>query len=247
MIDVVYPLIDASKNRDDFELKYSLRSLAVQPWVNDVYIIGQHCPKWINTNIVKHIQCPDLYQGNKDGCIINKILRACCEQSICENIVVNSDDQYFLKIVNPLIDLLPMKEYQITDNRYKVRNNGNNWHRRVCDTIHFCQLNKLPDFVLQSHTPYLINKHLYQKEMCRVPWGKGNGFTTHIYFNLLGNDVPVEPQGRTARIKNQFPLNRIKNLVSKAMFLNHNDGGLGPGMIEFLRQNFPNPSMWEKQ
>ena len=246
MIDVVYPLANQSKRRDDFELRFSLRSLALQPWVRNLYLIG-HCPRWIDRNTIIHIECKEVYQNNKDACIINKILLACYDQSISSKFVVNSDDQYFLKLIDPIEDLVPMKEPLKGIDKYHNRSNGNNWHRRVCDTVHWCNLNKYPNWVFQSHVPYIVDRRDYPLAMCKIPWGWGNGFTTHIYFNLTCEGQPViEPKERTVRIKNQMPQKRIRGLLAKATFLNHNDSGLGPGMMEYLKQRFPVPSRWER-
>lgn len=241
MMDVVYTLANKSKFKDDFELRFSLRSVARQPWVRQVYIIG-HCPRWAR-NVV-HIPCPDPYPGNKDANIINKIIRAVCRPQLSDPFIVNSDDQYFLRVLDSpeILEAPPTDFYKYKN--YQVKQRANNWHKRVAETIGWCKQNGYPEHIYDSHRPYLVRKSDYIQYMCLAPWGRANGLTTHVYLNICG--VTPANIDRTERIKTPDTLKGIKRAIVGAMFLNHNDAGLNPAMKEFLREWFPEPSPWEE-
>jgi len=241
MIDVIYTLTNRSKSRDDFELRYSLRSLEVQPWVRDVYCVG-HCPDWFLGN---HVECPDPYNISKDANIINKIMLMCSKKEISQKFVVNSDDQYFLEVIDPEILENPPLDPPVRRGTYYGRGNGNSWHSRVVSTVDWCANNGYMDTIYDSHRPYMVDKELYIDALSRVAWGWGNGFTTHVYFNIIGA-IPGRDSGKTERIKGPMMFKDIKKVCSGATFLNHNDSGLTPDMRKYLQEKFPTPSRWEK-
>ena len=129
-----------------------------------------------------------------------------------------------------------------------VAGRSNSWHQRVADTRSWCTRNGYPDFVLQSHCPYIVDRTIYQIAMCQVPWGRGNGVTTHAYFNLIHGNNPLPPQepvGRTVRIKQ--PVSAIDPLIKKhSLFLNFNNNGFNDVLKQWLANRFPNKSRWEK-
>ena len=243
MMDIVYPMVNLSCNRDDFELKYSLRSWDSQIWVNNIYLIG-HKPNWINEKVI-HIPCESPYTNSKDANIINKILVACSIENISSIFVLCSDDQYVLKAVDP-DHLVPMIENPSRMSIYKQKMKFNNWHRRVLSTAAWCNTHGYPDHIFQAHTPYLINKRNYPLFMSNVAWGHDNGFTTHIYMNMSVCKSPEkEPIGRTIRIKDHSDKEEFKKYIHTAIFLNHDDKGLMPLVQEYLINRFPNKSRWE--
>jgi len=246
-MDVVYPLSNMSKDRDDFELRYSLRSIwAYQSWVKNVYLIG-HKPKWAK-NVI-HVPCPDPYKYCKDANIINKLILACTLPDLSDSFIVNSDDQLFLRPVTEEEVLVPLLQNPCQMAEYRMKAGANSWHRRVLDSIHYCHLNKAPEWVFQSHIPYAVNKLNYIQTMCSLPWARGNGLVTHIYFNFsdtMWGTPPKEPTGYTARIKSNLSCNTIqKALIPGFTYLNFNNDGLSLGMKEYLQQRFPQPSPWE--
>ena len=243
MIDVVYPLANNSKFRDDWELRYSLRSLQQQDWVRHIYLVG-HCPGWIKA--VTHITCDDPYTSCKDANIINKIILACTCRHLSDQFLVNSDDQYILKPID-VYDLEPVLENPCRLSEFKAKQGMNTWHKRVVDTVQWCVKNSLPEWIFQSHVPYVVDKEDYVAVMSQIPWGKGNGFTTHIYLNLTREQTPCkEDKGRTLRVKGRINPEELRAQVSQAIFFNHNDSGLTPIVKNFLEEHFPVPSRWER-
>lgn len=240
-MDVVYPLANLSKYKDDFELRYSLRSLDCQPWVDRVFLVG-HRPVYAK-NII-HIPCNDPYRNCKDANIINKILRA-CQEDVSDKFVVNSDDQIFLKEVSES-DMDIFIENPDKTIEYQLKSKTNNWHKRVVETVKWCIGNGYPCHAFQSHTPYIVDKTEYPRVMSQVAWGRGNGFTTHIYFNLTSQNALQEPKGRTARVRHPINLKMAYKAIAGHTFLNFNNSGLDHGVMTYLQERFPNPSRWER-
>jgi hypothetical protein len=235
-VDVVYPLAAQSKGRKDFELRYSLRSLAAQDWVRDIYLVG-YKPVWVKG--VKHIECPDPYVA-KDANIINKILLAASQPGISQGFVVNSDDQYIMRPI-ALSELGPWCDPGSLPHA-KSRLRHSRWCERLVGTVAYCKANGLPTFVLDSHIPYLIGKDSYREAFSRVAWGRGNGFTTHLYFNLTLTESPPDiPHGLSVHAT--APMATIPDPVPA--FFNHNDNGLSQRAQRWLESVFPDPSPWE--
>ena len=93
-MDAVY--MNGSESKlDDWELRYSLRSLEKNyKNLERVWIIG-HLPKWAKA--VTHIDQGDPYRKNKDANLIAKIVRLGYESSLSEKFIMMSDDHYFLQ------------------------------------------------------------------------------------------------------------------------------------------------------
>lgn len=237
-LDVVYPLIEPHRRNNGFELRCSLRSLEEQDWVGDVYVVG-HRPAWIRDVI--HIECDDPYKP-KDPNIIGKVLKACADERVSDRFVVNSDDHYILRPVT-LDELGPWVENPSRWEDCNRRYLASWWCRRMVDTVMWCRRNGHPDFVLQSHIPYVVDKELYPKVMAQAPWAEGNGLTTHVYFNLtLRDEPPAEDAGTCARFCRASQ--KVDKKTEGARFANNNDPGLR-SLKPFLEKRFPTPSRWE--
>lgn len=227
-----------SKRGDDFELKHSLRSLAEQDWVEDVFLVGYR-PAWA-TDVI-HVPCDDPYPA-KDANIISKILKAA--EAIGGPFVVNSDDQYLLQPVT-VDELGPWLENPCKLDRARRQTGPSLWSRRLVDTVGWCKANGYPQWVFQSHVPYVVGED-YAEVMGRVPWAEGNGLVTHVYFNLsLSVEPEPEPIGMVGRVGRAMAKNKVLNLIERASFLNHNDPGLCDPLVKWLEHRFPTPSRWE--
>jgi hypothetical protein len=253
-LDVVYPLATAAKGPDDFELRYSLRSLESQPWAGNVFVIG-HKPAWIKNTV--HIPFPDQWNPNfKDKNIIKKMLRASADGRVSDPFVANSDDQYWLRVIDPGEMLIPPRENPPQmEARMGGRMNpyppsGNYWVRRQAQTVRFLRGSGKCATCFDGHVPYLIHKAMYLETMSQIPWEMGDGFLIVVYhgwnWEAIGNGTKIEDRdGALIRIKADMPAEEIERKTQGALFLNHNNKALGDGMKKFLIKRFPNPSRWE--
>lgn len=256
MIDVVYPLSNQSKGPDDFELRYSLRSLNEQPWVGGLFIVG-HMPAWIKN--AQHIKCSDQWLYDfKDKNIIKKMVRACADERVSDPFVANSDDQYWLQPIKPEQMLIPPREIPPQVLKYVAPGQGlqvirpfrNRWVKRQHETVKFLRNNKRCEIFFDGHVPYLIDKRKYIRTMAEIPWEMGDGFLIVVYhgwnWESLANGHKVEDRdGVLVRIKTDMKTEEIEAQTKNAFFMNHNNKAFSAGMREFLKKRFPNPSRWE--
>jgi hypothetical protein len=241
-VDVVYTLADLSKDGDDFELRLSLRSLARQSWVRNVYLVG-HAPDWVR-NVV-HTPCPDPYAKAKDANIINKILYACTFPEISENFVVNSDDHYILHPIS-LAGLGPWLENPSQYREALRLQSRSSWYHRLVETVALCKDKGWVTDSIECHIPYLVNKRRYQDLFATLPWGQGNGVLTHIYFMATLSEPPKNPGPKMVlRLKEDVDYPTLQRLTQGRTFFNHDNTGLSPGVKSWLEKLFPDPSKWE--
>ena len=243
-VDVVYTLAPFSKHGDDWELRYSLRSLAQQDWVGEIYMVG-HCPSWATD--VWFVPCGDPWPAVKDANIIYKVLTACQVSELSSQFVINSDDHYILKPI-PLEGLGPWLENpsQLPESYRKMKRST--WHRRLVETMNWCRKIRRPEWVTECHIPYLVSKKLYQEKMGPAPYARGNGLWSHFYYCAVLDlkDAPkLEPLGMTVRLKDAVTRPELDKLTRKAVFFNHNNKGLSPAVKTWMEERFPDPSPWE--
>jgi len=255
-LDVVYPFTAKSKRGDDFELRYSLRSLNEQPWVGNLFIAGAK-PEWIKN--AHHINKGDQWSYEfKDKNIIKKMLTACVDDRVGDPFVANSDDQYWMKLVKPEEMLIPPRENPAQmemDKDKAFRRQGfrpwrNQWVKRQFETIEFLRNKQKSTICFDGHVPYLIEKDRYLKTMSQIPWEMGNGLLIVVYhgwnWEALVNGNRIEDRdGVLVRIKLDMNPEQITEKTKDALFLNHNNKALAIGMREFLQKRFPHPSRWE--
>lgn len=231
MYDIVYPLAEnKSKYRDDFEIRYSLRSVEKFVNVGKVYIVG-YKPEWL-TN-VEYIYCTDPYVI-KDANIINKILLACYNIESQEFIRM-SDDEYFL---NPYVP----RTYAIGDLK-NAKNEG--WHKTSFNTRDILLSKGNTAINYDCHCPQLIDKDRFFAVLMNSSWAQGDGLLANSYFfNSMITKFhapsiqPIAPK-----------VNRFKSpqdeYVLDGDFLNHNDAGLTPKLRSIIEGLFPEKSRYE--
>jgi len=239
LIDAIYALGRGSKRGVDWELRYSLRSLAAQPWVGDVYVVGER-PDFLS-DAVRHIPADDPYLHAKDTNIIAKYITGCAAAGT-ERVMLMSDDQYIMRPCEP-DDIREHLEDPRTARKLLDSKQGSvKWARRVQSTVRYAVEHGYPGWVFEAHTPYLVERERYARVWAGVPWERGNGFTTHLYLNMtLTAEPPPKPPGHVLR------LTRAVRHLSKCdpLFVNHNNPGLCPALREFIERRFPEPSRWE--
>lgn len=239
-IDVVYKIKD--DERDNINLKYSLRSLINFHDIGNVYIVG-HLPTWaIN---IKHINVPDTFSiKNKDANIINKLIAACSNKELSEYFLNISDDQLFLKETTVSYFNIPIYNNGIILNRRGFAE-YNFFYQRVLKTIEAlsdsgCKYQNC----YETHTPYLLNKYKYPEVMMKYDYWKGLGYCGNtLYFNTLGIKGKVDPYHVLRLQVQDFNIDEI----DKYNFLNYNDHAENnPLLFTLLQHKFGNKSIYEK-
>lgn len=240
MIDVVYPLGGGS-HMDDFELRYSLRSLEANLLdLRDVYIVG-HIPKWCKSVI--SIEMDDQFGSNKAANIISKIMMACCYNANGDTFLRASDDQYILKPIHSS-DIKPVYNWDM--NKYEKWDDNNKWHSLLKRTRDFLNKRGSPAFNYETHIPMKISRFSFPKVMARTDFDVDPGYVTNsIYYNTIldvENHKKIDSSIRAVFMDAETPF----EITDKHQYLCHNDAGLSFDLMNYLKAKFPKPSKYER-
>lgn len=168
-IDVVIPL--GSSHNDNWELRYSLRSMCQHFPHRDLYIIGKR-PTWLQNAV--HI--PQMDGALKNLNIANKVLTACLQPGLSEDFLFKADDIFFTA---PLPDPIPDYYHGTVEEAETNPRFGSTYK----DVIR----NSAGGLYYDIHTPVLMNKHRFT-ELMQTPWGKD-----HLLKSAYLNRYPRNP------------------------------------------------------
>ncbi len=238
--DVVYKLGIGSQRQDE-ELRYSLRSLSNFKDLGKVYIVGSK-PLWVK-NII-HISAIDPYKHNKDQNLIQKIILACFQTDITTEFLQMSDDQVFLKEVDYNHFQKPFYLNQLST--FKQDQQLNRWQRRLQKTIEVLQSRQLLYDCYETHIPCLINKNNYTQILFQYDSGDEKGMCGNtLYFNTLRKEGQQLPEG--IAIKIDFEVKDKNILEEKCKDLTHFNYDIMNDVIrDFLQSRFPTKSIYEE-
>jgi len=214
-VDLVYK-IGKRDNDTNFELRHSIRS-AVENFVDlgKIYIVG-HKPDWA-INVI-HIPIGDPYKNNKDANLINKLLRACQEESLSQEFLNMSDDYFFLEKIG--------KDYfdtSIYDNeiisKITPESKYSKWDRRLLSTLQILKEKGYEQNIYDLHMPVLIDKTKYKEVMLNYDYGWDNGYCGNtLYFNTIkkkGREV-VKNKSKEQLIENKRQNDFVNSMANLA-------------------------------
>lgn len=236
LIDYIIPLGTESKFNND-ELRILLRSLERNAiGLGTIYIVATQPPSWLqNVTIIK---MGDPLPHNKDGNIINKVLKAASLPVISSEFVWSADDNVFMKPV-VLSKLPPIYN---TRNKEKFANQDSIWRRRVYRTFEFLEKRGvILEHNYESHTPQRFDTKKLLEAMKGIDYESDIGYTIDtLFFGLLGV-TDGEPQADW-----KCTIERTAEIDLTKPFLGYNDGGFASGLREKLFKIFDKPSKYEK-
>lgn len=239
-IDAVYKISSNGKWGSHECLRYSIRSVSKNfKDLGRIVIVGTK-PDWIQN--IHFIPCDDPFKKNKDANITNKLLLAASQDWITSDFVNISDDNV---IIHP-INLSFFRAYTInSDLRRMERGRGiSKYGLRVKNTISALKNNGIenPNFY-DCHIPMLINKEKF-KEIFEK-YDRGLCANTIYYNNLINNgEQPVE--NVRAFIRKGLPMSKIITECRGKLFLGYQRRGLNNNLKTYLKQRFPEKSIYEK-
>lgn len=254
MIDIIYQYIAATAWQ---ELRYSLRSIK-QHFKGEyrVWIIGD-LPGWVkNVNHIPHVRNNKIRLTNcYDAC--SKMELVINHPDITEDFIYMYDDIYLLRditrneIRHPLyarvdIDNILKHEYQVSKHR-----------RMLWNTYEVLKSQGLTGWDCETHLPRLFNKSM-MREILKMydPLGNRLLFAT-LYFNTFFGGLPHYIR-KSDNVKAGFygtnddysyhipGKAKIKELLSKKTFLNHDDRGLNTALKNVIEETFPHKCKFEK-
>lgn len=240
MIDVVYPLGTGSHS-DNFELRYSLRSLEANLIdLRNVYIVG-NMPDWCKNIFCIHADDP--YKNNKSANIISKILLACSCPTVTSEFIRMSDDNYLLK---PTYSHQMTPVYNWDMGKYKKWEEDNKWHKLLIRTMQHLLASNQTVYNYETHIPMPVDKRLFMETMLMTDFGAEPGYVTNsIYYNTIifpENHTKIDSSIRAVFMDMETPF----KITDKHQYLCHNDLGMSFDLMNYLKAKFPNPSKYEK-
>ncbi len=238
-IDVVIPLGTGSKWGNN-ELRYALRSMGKYFLsLGKIYVVSETLPEWV-TNVT-FLEQGDLLPKNKDGNIINKILRACNEAELSDNFLFWSDDQVLVK---PLLGC----ELGPVANRGNIASySGSRWRDRMKRTAEILKSRGHSQHHFDSHVPQLLDKQKFQEVMQSYDYESDIGFCINtLYFNSIGAEPQSYQDEVKASVENKCCGGVARKITGKT-WLGYNDRGLENGVKEFLESCFPLQSQYEME
>lgn len=239
MIDVMYPLGNGS-HMDDFELRYSLRSMEANLIdLGDVCIVG-HKPEWC-TNVIWE-PMGDPYKDNKAANIISKIMWFCNFRHD-RTFLRASDDQYLLKPIHS-DNMRPMYNWDMS--KYEKWDHSNKWHSLLIRTMQYLLTKNKTVYNYETHIPMKVEPWDFLHIMLKTDFGSASGYVTNsLYYNSflhMYNHVKIDPSTRAVFMDAETPF----NITDKHQYLCHNDSGLSYDLMNYLKAKFPKPSKYEK-
>ena len=241
-IDVCYK-IGWDKKWKDYEcLRYSIRSAAKNfKNLRNVVIVGE-LPDWASSEIV-HIKAHDPYK-DKDSNIIHKLLITSREESISDDFVNMSDDQFFLQPVN-LEQLYP---YNLDSDLEKMAavKKVSPYGKKIQNTLRILGEQGLPTHDYECHIPMLINKAKYLEILSSYAYDKDMLCGNTIYFNNLEHFKEIPVENVRAYFRRQTNKNNIERLTKGKLFLNLKKTALNEPMKNFIQGNFPEKTKYER-
>lgn len=238
-------MLSSESTIDDWELRYSLRSV-VQNYqaLERVWVIG-HRPEWLQG--ISHIEHPDCYRSNKDANLIAKIIRVAMEPTLSEKFIMMSDDHF---ILHPTADSDFLPFYNKDMSNMSVNDFANNkWAQRLRRTKEILEKKGMPSRDYEGHVPYVLEKSKVSTYL-QFDYGFDIGYCVFsLYFNSVDTQNPIQiDQGDTrAGYYGKPPeKKKFKREIKVKRFLNFNNNSFCSMIKKAVEKKFPVPCRYEK-
>lgn len=241
-VDVVY-FLGAGSTLDDWELRYSLRSIHKNFLDLDrVFVVG-HRPHWLTG--VEHLDVPDRHKRNKDANLVEKLL-AVCRWGVSDWFLNVSDDQLLVKPVR----FADCRAYHLGDlarRRESFWAAGHRWKDRLRHTLQYLAGRGYETLHCDTHTPYPVHRETFWR-IVPADYAAGLGYTIHT---LWANSAPL---ARVPLIRHKATFEQANHNAAHirkrldcpdAKFCGYNEAGLTEELRAEIERRFPDPSPWE--
>lgn len=246
MIDLVY-IVGPLSPYNDLELRYSLRSverymggLKYNGRVKSVFIVG-HKPDFIQ-NVI-HIPCEDPYgyPAHKEQNILFKVVKACNDPRLSEDIIL-MDDDVFLNALS-WAPTLPYY-YDGSLQEYQARIPAvNMYHGTLANTIATLEAHGSPTRNFNVHSPWRINKLTFPSVMAGFNFAQHNGLAIQsLYYNTVSGIIGTKTDD--LKFNEPMSISEIKDKIAGKRFFSCGDKGF-ESLLPVLEEMFPTPSKYE--
>ncbi len=260
-IDIVYKVGAKAADREDpalrdWELRYSLRSVAQNAGgAGRIWIIG-HCPEWLKPlpGVIDHIPVADPYRANKDANLTNKLIRAAMDPRVSGRFVFQSDDQLWLK-PQPAERACRCPVYLwdaagMDAEDWAAKEKETRWYGRLRRTVDALRDAGLPTLNFETHTPQIVAKE-WAARLLDWDFGADVGYCVHtlLYNSLSGIDVISSANGYQVWAEAATTPEEIAlRMGSGAWFLTLSNGATkNSALLHMIEQRFPTPAAWERE
>jgi hypothetical protein len=250
--DIVYKVGPGSK-ADDWELRYSLRS--VRRCFRDcgtIWIVG-HCPEWLDGgDELRVVPWPDPYDQNKDANLIQKLILAGTIREVSAEFIFMSDDQIFLDDVTAE-DCGPFYYWdaaELSAEDWAAKEKKFKWFKRLRRTAAALMDAGLPALNFETHTPQRVVKS-HVRELLKWDYGAGAGYCVHsLLFNTAGSygDARKLPGGFQVWADEALkqPEAVLQAMAGGAKVATFTPGGVNNwAPVRFIENIYPEAAPWE--
>lgn len=239
MNDIVY-IVGKGSFWQNNELKFSLRSLDMyMKNYRHVVIVGE-LPEFVNPRSVVHIPFEDTHK-NKAVNIMRKVLRACVDHQLTENITVMNDDYFLLKDLNA--SKIPYYFKNTLDEAMANNVPASEFHMHLAATKAVLKMSKKPLLNFDGHYPIIYNRNQMAKIIDDYDWNNNYGYVLRsIYCNSLFI---------TGEYKTDIKLNisrfepAILKMIHGADCFSIGDKAINKSLYVVLKRLYPNKSKFE--
>jgi hypothetical protein len=236
MNDLVLPLGTGSKH-DNFELRYSLRSLQ-QHGVNygRLAVIGVR-PEWLQPDL--HIPCLDRHNHERN--IYEKLMIACRCNDVSSTFTFWMDD-IFLTASTDLTSY-PATHDGTLEQQVERRHKYDGYRLSLVNSLDACLKNKIPTLHYDLHRPFVYHKETFVDAMGIVDWNRPNGY---VIQSLYGNACAL-PSAQMTDLKFNAPMSfdNIHEQVQGRHVFSVGDWAMTPVMKQFISELYTEKSKWE--
>lgn len=237
-MDIIIPLGNGSRWNNG-ELKYCLRSIEKYLYGFDhIFIIGD-CPAWVQ-NVI-HIPATDIIAaGVRDLNIHRKIMFACDDRRVSDEMFFMNDDHFFLRQVD--VEYFPHYYDGTLEQRVGELTEKHPYKKTLLNTIQFLNLNVCDHKHFDVHCPMVLDKNVYQSAMPTKFPIHGYGLKS-LYANLTQVEgTPMED----IKIGEPYPMHTLEQIMAgREWFSIGNKCLRSGGMPEYLQSLYPSPSKYE--
>ena len=240
--DVIIPLGPGSIHGND-ELRFLLRSIEKNALGVGRVILATDCPpEWLSDE-VSICKCGDPIGNNKDANLILKTVKAIKEFGVI-NMTWCADDNAFLKPIR--LSRIPT----IYNHRKKEDyvGGGGRWRERVLSTFDWAESKGVKlDHSLESHAPQTFLDCGKLPELAKAEDFIGRPVTVMTFFHVLLNSWSGNANGLAIQDDWKSTYEGLGDFTPPTKtFIGYNDSGLDGGLYDWLKQEFPQKSKYER-
>lgn len=232
----LYPLGTGSTWNNN-ELRYSLRSLQCISDLSGVIVVGDD-PGFLSDDVT-FIPNHRIFSNPAQG-IFENILWACQCEATPETFLLVNDDYLFTAEIQaanyPYYHLGPIKD--------RLKNCSGEYYAHLFATQEELKRRGLPTLNFDSHYPMIVEKSKVLQLAEMYDWNRQHGYTfKSIYCNTFGIEGEFRPD---CKVNAPHSLEWWIEYVWFREVFSIGDLAISEGLIEFLRELFPEKSIFEK-